>query len=102
MDATKSCCFDHAVASVVTDIPPDGVIVLIPNADLFLAVIVDRSLDDVALSGLAQQVQDNYNERPDPASDDLYWWHDGILEVIAVDGDDLVLPTELHLIMGGE
>lgn len=89
-------------STIVTDIPTDGVVVLIPNADLFLAVIVDSSLDEVTLAGLAQQVQDNYNERPDPASDDLYWWHDGILEVITVDGDELVLPAELHLIIGGE
>jgi hypothetical protein len=41
----------------------------------------------------------DYAEQPNPASDDMYWWHDGALEVIASTDASVQMPPALDAIV---
>lgn len=84
---------------VVADAPPEGLVISIPNATLFLAVPVP-SLDVEAIARLDILNRQDFAAESNPASDDMYWWHDGTLELIESRGDGMLqLPLGLDALI---
>lgn len=85
--------------SVVASIPANGLVLAIPTTDTFLALAVDAALDLDTLTNLALQTRDDHDAGASPASPDLYWWRDGALQVLTLQGDELVVPPELQALL---
>jgi hypothetical protein len=105
IDALLGACDAPSVVATSRsplDLPGEGVVVVISNSDSFLAVTVDDTLTATTLIGLGQQAKDDFAHRPNAASDDLYWWHDGIAETITLTGEQLQLPQGLAELIAKE
>ena len=79
--------------------PSGGYLVAIPSVDGFLAVPVDRALTVTRIRMLTTKTLDDFSNLDNPASSDLYWWRDGVLEVIRPQGDQIELPPELQALI---
>jgi hypothetical protein len=82
-------------STITGPLGPEGVVVSIPSTDVFLAVAVTPDLDRAALVGMHEQGVDSFTTTQQPASDDLYWWHDGLLEMIPFVSGQPQLPAAL-------
>lgn len=83
--------------TVLVPVPPaDGIVVAISSTDTFIAVLIDGTVDAAMLDTLARQARDEFGTAEHPASDQLYWWKDGMIVPLTLQGEALVLPPELQ------
>lgn len=86
--------------SVLGPIGPNGAVISIPTTDFFFAIPVEV----VEIELLIQLNIDNradYATMPNAVSNDMYWWHEGVLEVITSEDQQLRLPPALDAIITG-
>lgn len=86
--------------TVVDQVGPDGLIISIPNSNVFIATPV-AAVDLPTLIQFDILNHQDYAQLPVPASDEMYWWHDGVLEVITSENQQLRLPPDLDTIISG-
>ena len=82
--------------ALIPAIPPDGIVVAISSTDTFIAVLIDGTIDAAMLDTLARTARDEFGTAEHPASDQLYWWKDGTIAPLTLQGESLVLPPELQ------
>lgn len=75
----------------VIDAGPDGLIIAIPTTSKFTAIPV-ASMTEADLLALVDISVKEFDAAPDPASEDVFWWHDGTLDVITVTDSTVQLP----------
>jgi hypothetical protein len=82
--------------------PVNGFIVAIPNGDRFYAVTVNGSLSPSTIADFALQVTDDFTNRSNPASPDLYWWRDGLFVSLPILGGSVELPQALREVIAAD
>jgi hypothetical protein len=88
-------------STVMGDLPANGFVVAIPSIDQFIAIRVDSRLTVATINALAQQAADDFTNRNNPASPDLYWWRTGAVEPIPLQGDSVNIPADLAALLAG-
>lgn len=82
--------------------PLHGFVIAIPNSDRFYAVSVNGTLSPTTIADLALQATDDFTNRENPASPDLYWWRDGVFVSMPILGGQVELPTDLRAVIAAE
>ena len=82
--------------------PLHGFVIAIPNADRFYAISVNGSLSPSTIADLALQATDDFTNRDNPASPDLYWWRDGLFVSMPILGGQVELPDDLRAVIAAE
>jgi len=77
----------------------NGYLIAIPSVDQFIAIEAGPKLTPSTIQAVVEQVADDFSNRNNPASPDLYWWRNGVVITLRQQGDGIAIPDELQAII---
>lgn len=77
----------------------NGYLIAIPSVDQFIAIEAGPKLTPSTIQAVVEQVADDFSNRNNPASPDLYWWHNGVVVTLKQQGNGVSIPDDLQAII---
>lgn len=79
----------------------NGFLIAIPSLDQFIAIDAGPKLTPSTVQALIEQVNDDFSNRNNPASADLYWWRNGKVVVLHQLSNGVTIPDDLQALING-
>lgn len=79
--------------------PANGYVIAIPSIDQFIAIEAGPRVTPSTLQALVEQTADDFTNRNNPASPDLYWWRNGVVVPLRQQGTSVDMPDELQVLI---